>query len=203
LSFYADRIMPRLIVAGMKNKAMAVHRPRIPALAAGQVLEIGIGSGLNLPHYGPAVTRLFGLEPSAVLRQEAARAAGSAPFPVEMLAAGAEAIPLASGSVDTVVSTWTMCSIPQLECALSEMRRVLRPSGRLLFFEHGRSPDASVSQWQDRLAPVLRALAGCNPDRQIDMHITDAGFRIVDIQRSYLDGPRFLAWHFVGQAVPA
>jgi len=201
MSFYSDRVMPRLISAGMRNKAMTRYRPRIPALATGRVLEVGIGSGLNLPYYTRNVTHLFGLEPSALLRQEAAQAAREAPFPVELLAAGAESIPLETGSVDSVVSTWTLCSIPELEVALTEIRRVLRPDGRLLFFEHGRAPDAAVSRWQDRLAPVFRGLAGCNPNRQIDSSITAAGFRLAEIERSYLEGPRFIAWHFIGQAV--
>jgi len=203
MSFYADRIMPRMIAAGMQNKAMRRYRHRIPPLAKGRVLEIGIGSGLNLPYYSREVTRVFGLEPSEFLRNQAAEAGRSAPFPVELLSAGAESIPLDSGSVDTVVSTWTLCSIPDLDAALGEIRRVLRPDGRLLFFEHGRAPDAAVSRWQDRLAPLFRGLAGCNPNRQIDASITSAGFRLTDIERAYLDGPRFIAWHFVGQAVIA
>lgn len=201
MSFYSERLMPRLIAAGMRNEAINRYRPRIPALAAGRVLEVGIGSGLNLPLYGRAVTHVFGLEPSAMLRQQAAVAASTAPFPVDLLAAGAEQIPLDTGSVDMVVSTWTLCSIPDLPTALNEMRRVLRPGGRLLFLEHGRSPDPGVSRWQDRLAPVFRGLAGCNLNRQIDSSITDAGFQMVEIERSYLAGPRFLSWHFVGQAV--
>jgi ubiquinone/menaquinone biosynthesis C-methylase UbiE len=203
MGFYADRIMPRLIAAGMKNKAMTRYRPRIPALARGTVLEVGIGSGLNLPYYSREVTHLIGLEPSAMLRQEAAEAAEDAAFTVELLAAGAESIPLESASVDAVVSTWTLCSIPDLATSLTEMRRVLRPGGRLLFFEHGRAPDPAVVRWQDRLAPVLRGLAGCNPNRQIDDDILAAGFRMLEIERSYLEGPRFISWHFVGQATPA
>lgn len=201
MSFYADRIMPRLIAAGMQNKAMNRYRPRIPPLATGRVLEVGIGSGLNLPYYTREVTRIFGLEPSRLLREQAEAAASSAPCPVELLSAGAESIPLDSGSVDTVVSTWTLCSIPDLGAALAEMRRVLRPGGKLLFLEHGRAPDPAVSQWQDRLAPVFRGLAGCNPNRQIDTSITEAGFRMLEIERAYLDGPRFISWHFIGQAV--
>ena len=202
MSLYADQIMPRLIAAGMQNKAMTRYRPRIPALASGRVLEIGIGSGLNLPHYTGGVTHLLGLEPSALLRERAAAVAESAPFPVELLAAGAEHIPLDTASVDCVVSTWTLCSIPELHAALGEIRRVLRPTGRLLFLEHGRAPDPSVARWQDRLAPLLRGLAGCSPNRQIDAEIQGAGFRLAEIERGYFEGPRFISWHFVGQAVP-
>lgn len=203
MGFYSERIMPRVIAAGMKNKVVTRYRSRIPALASGTVLEVGIGSGLNLPYYTRDVTRLIGLEPSALLRDEASEAARKALFPVELLAAGAENIPLESGSVDAVVSTWTLCSIPDLAGSLAEMRRVLRPGGRLLFFEHGRAPDAAVSRWQDRLAPLFRGLVGCNPNRQIDNDIVAAGFRMVDIERSYLEGPRFVSWHFMGQATPA
>lgn len=193
--------MPRLIGAGMRNKVMARYRPRIPGLATGRVLEIGIGSGLNVPHCSRNVTHLFGLEPSALLREQAADAALAAPFPVELLAAGAESIPLKSRSIDSVVSTWTLCSIPDLEVALTEIHRVLRSEGRLLFFEHGRAPDAAVSRWQDRLSPMFRGLAGCNPHWHIDTAITAAGFRMAEIERRYLEGPRFIAWHFIGQAV--
>jgi ubiquinone/menaquinone biosynthesis C-methylase UbiE len=203
VGFYAERIMPRLISAGMKNRSMAEHRPRIPALARGQVLEVGLGSGLNIPYYTGAVERLFGLEPSGQLRLEAAVLADRASFPVEMLAAGAEQIPLPDASMDCVVTTWTLCSIPQLDRALLEVRRVLKPGGELLFMEHGRAPDAGVSRWQDRLAPLLRGLAGCNPNRQIDASIAAAGFRFLEIDRAYFEGPRFLSYHFLGRATVA
>ncbi len=204
MGFYTDRILPRLISAGMSNKAMTKHRPRIPALASGRVLEIGVGSGLNIPYYSSQVTHLFGLEPSTVLQAEAAELAATAgaPFPVEFLTTGAENIPLERASMDCVVSTWTLCSIPDLDRALVEVRRVLRPGGQLLFLEHGRAPDAAVARWQDRLAPVFRGLAGCNPNRQIDASIEAAGFRFIDIERSYFEGPRFISWHFVGKATP-
>lgn len=205
MGFYSDRILPRLISAGMKNKAMTKHRPRIPVLARGRVLEVGMGSGLNIPWYDQKVTHLFGLEPSTVLQAEAAElaAAYKTPFPVEFLTAGAESIPLERSSMDCVVSTWTLCSIPDLDLALAEIRRVLKPDGQLLFLEHGRAPDAAVARWQDRLAPVFRGLAGCNPNRQIDASIEAAGFRFTAMERSYFDGPRFISWHFVGSATPA
>lgn len=203
MGFYRDNILPRIISAGMKNPAMTKHRPAVPALARGRVLELGIGSGLNIPHYTGPIERLYGLEPSWRLLDEAARIAGDAPFPVELLQSGAEAIPLPDASVDTVVSTWTLCSIPQLGDALTEVRRVLAPGGRMLFLEHGRSPEPAVARWQDRLAPVFRGMAGCNPNLAMDEIIRDAGFRFESLDMRYFDGPRFISWHYTGTAVPA
>jgi len=203
VGLYARRLLPWLIDRGMRNPVMTRLRPRMPALASGRVLEVGMGSGLNLPHYTRDVTHLFALEPADTLRERAAELAENASFPMTLIGTGAECIPLESGSVDTVVSTWTLCSITQVDSALREIRRVLRPGGRLLFMEHGKAPDAEVARTQDRLAPLLRALAGCNPNRPIDRLIEAAGFRLVDVERSYLEGPRFLAYHFVGEARPA
>ena len=202
MGFYQQRILPKIISCGMNNKAMAKYRPRIPPLASRRVLEVGLGSGLNIPYYTTAVEHLFGLEPSRQLLGEAEALAAEAPFPVDLIAGSAEDIPLETASIDMVVSTWTLCSIPKIELAMQEMRRVLKPGGRLLFLEHGRAPDAGVARWQDRITPVFRVLAGCNINRPIDQLINDAGFDFVDIQRDYMDGPRFIAYHFIGQAQP-
>lgn len=200
MGLYQNRVLPWLIDRGMRNRVMAGYRPRTPARATGRVLELGVGAGLNLPFYTPAVTQLFALEPSDSLRDQAATLAASVPFPVSLLGSGAEAIPLESASVDTVVTTWTLCSIPDLAAGLAEARRVLKPAGRLLFLEHGRSPDPAVAQRQDRLAPVLHLVAGCHPNRSIDAAIEAAGFRFTAIERTYIEGPRFLAYHFIGEA---
>lgn len=202
MSFYERRILPWLIDRGMRNSAILKYRPRVPPLATGAVLEVGMGAGMNLPYYTRQVTRLFGLEPAESLRASAAAIAETVPFPVTLLAAGAEAIPLESRSIDTVVSTWTLCSIPDVAAALLEMRRVLRPGGRLLFLEHGRAPDPDVARLQDRIAPALRVLAGCSPNRSIDQIVADAGFRFTQIEKSYLEGPRFIAFHYIGEARP-
>jgi ubiquinone/menaquinone biosynthesis C-methylase UbiE len=202
MGFYQRHVLPWLIDRGMRNSAMTKLRPRIPPLATGRVLEVGVGAGLNFPYYGRTVRHLFGLEPADPLRDAAAAAAESVPFPVTLIGAGAEAIPLESASVDTIVTTWTLCSIAGLEAALCEMRRVLKPQGRLLFMEHGAAPDPEVARTQQRLAPLLRAVAGCNPDREIDRLIEGAGFAFNTIERGYLEGPRFLAYHYVGAATP-
>ncbi len=192
--------MPMIISKGMNNKAIAKYRPLIPPLASKRVLEVGIATGLNLPHYTDQVDHLFGLEPSAELLVQAQEAAEAAAFPVDLIEASAEDIPLESNSMDTVVSTWTLCSIPQVGRAMQEMRRVLKPGGRLLFIEHGRAPDPGVARWQDRLAPIFQRLAGCSINRPIDEIVTDAGFDYVDLDKQYFSGPRFIAYHYVGQA---
>lgn len=203
MGFWSRHVQPRLIAGGMRNPAMAAERPGLIGRARGVVLELGIGSGLNLPHYAPgAVERVFGLEPDAWLREKTAAIAADAPVPVELLAAGAEAVPLPAASVDTVVSTWTLCSIPDLPAALAEVRRVLRPGGRLVFLEHGRAPDPGVARWQDRLEPAFIALAGCRPNRAFDRDLATAGFRCDQLAMEYLRGPRFLAFHYRGEAVP-
>lgn len=202
MAFYANHILPRVIDCGMRNDFMAEHRNRAAPLATGRVLEIGMGSGLNIPLYGSKVEHFFGLEPSAHLRGKALALADKAAFPAEFIDAWAEDIPLETDSVDSVVSSWTVCSIPGVEQALMEVRRVLRPDGRFIFIEHGRAPDRSVSKWQDRLLPVFRPLAGCSLNRAIDQLIEAAGFKFVELEKDYFDGPRFLSYHYVGQARP-
>jgi ubiquinone/menaquinone biosynthesis C-methylase UbiE len=202
VSFYQRRLLPRLIDRAMRVPALAEHRPRVPRQARGVVLELGIGPGLNLPWYTSAVSRLYGLDPSDELRTRAAADAERRPFPVTLLANGAEDIPLERHSVDTVVTTWTLCSIPRLDEALQEVRRVLRPGGQFLFLEHGRSPDPGVARLQARVTPLLLAIAGCNPGRPIAELIGAAGFRFAELETGYFDGPRFLAWHFTGRALP-
>lgn len=200
--FYARRIMPTLIDRGMRNKTMRKYRPLLAPQASGRVLELGAGSGLNLAHYSSAVTELFALEPSAELLGLVGARADRARFPVTLLAAGAEEIPLETSSIDTVTTTWTLCSIPDVTRALREVRRVLRPGGRLLFLEHGRAPDEKVVRLQDRLTPFFRAVAGCNLNRPIVELIGAAGFGFTKLQRSYLEGPKFLVYHYIGEARP-
>ncbi len=202
MGWYADRVLPALVARGMENKQMAKYRPLVPPLATGRVLEVGIGPGLNLEHYGEDVTHVFGLDPAGQLLEKTAERAERVPFSVDLIEAGAEAIPLENDSVDTVVTTWTLCSIPELETALLELRRVLKPSGRLLFLEHGRAPDASVARWQDRLTHLSRPLLGCSLNRPMDQLIDAAGFRMSELRKEYFDGPRFISYHYVGQARP-
>jgi ubiquinone/menaquinone biosynthesis C-methylase UbiE len=204
MGFWSRHVQPRLIAGGMRNPVMAAERPGVVGRARGVVLELGTGSGLNLPHYRPEqVERVFGLEPDAWLRDKTAAVAAEAPVPVELLAAGAESVPLPPASVDTVVSTWTLCSISDLPAALAEVRRVLRPGGRIVFLEHGRAPDPGVARWQDRLEPLFIGMAGCRPNRAFDRDLEAAGFRFDRLEMEYLQGPRFLSFHYRGEAVPA
>ena len=201
MSLYSQHILPVLTDLAMRNKAASAERARWVPLAAGVVLEVGAGSGLNFAHYGSQVRKLYALDPSAELRRMAGPRAQRARVPVEFLAAPAEAIPLPDASVDTVVTTWTLCTIADAGRALREMRRVLRGDGRLIFVEHGRSPDPRVVHWQDRLTPIWRRIAGgCHLNRPIDQLIEASGFEIPEIERGYVKGPRVGAYLYRGVA---
>src|SRR5258705_12203204 len=177
MGFYSDFILPRLCDLAMRNKEFVPIRERVIGAAEGKVLEIGVGSGMNLPFYRPPVREVLALEPAARLVTMARSAPRATGMPVNFLEASAEAIPLDQHSVDTIVTTWTLCSIPQAAIALAEMRRVLRPGGKLLFAEHGLAPDAGVRWWQDRLTPVWRRIGGgCHPQPPVPFLIVGAGF---------------------------
>lgn len=203
MGFYDERVLPRLIHLAMSQERFAPYRRRAASSARGRVLEIGIGSGLNLPFYGEAVTQTIGLDASPrLLAMTRARAAGASER-TTLVQASAEAIPLENQSVDTVLTTWTLCSIPDVMAALREMRRVLAPAGELLFVEHGRSPDAGVRRWQDRLTPVWKHLAGgCHLNRPIPGLLHDAGFRIAHVDTGYMPGPTPMTFMYEGRARP-
>jgi ubiquinone/menaquinone biosynthesis C-methylase UbiE len=166
MSFYREHVVPWLIDLSMRQSRLAPYRSRVVSAASGRVLEIGIGSGLNLPFYGNSVSQIIGIEPSAKLLHMARTASRHTSVPLDLIEGIAEAIPVDDRSIDTVVTTWTMCSIPVLERALQEMRRVLKPGGRLLFVEHGRAPEPRVRWWQDHLSPVWKRFSGgCHLNR--------------------------------------
>jgi SAM-dependent methyltransferase len=203
MGFYSDVILPRLCDFAMRNKLLLPIRERVIGAAEGRVLEIGVGSGLNLPFYRPPVREVLALEPAAKLVTMARSASRGTIMPVSFLEASAEAIPLEAHSVDTIVTTWTMCSIPHADTALSEIRRVLRPGGKLLFVEHGRAPDESVRRWQDRLTPAWSCISGgCHLNRPITSMIEGAGFRIDRIETGYIRGPRPMTYMYEGSARP-
>jgi ubiquinone/menaquinone biosynthesis C-methylase UbiE len=202
MGFYNELVLPRLLDQAMRKEDLVGYRRRVIGAAQGRVLEVGIGSGLNLPFYGDQVTEIVGLDPSRALIDMAGRRARANGRTVSFLPASAEAIPLDARSVDTVVTTWTMCSIPHPERALAEMRRVLKPGGDLLFVEHGRAPDPWVMRFQDWLTPAWRPLTGgCHLNRPMAELITGAGFRFVDLRTGYAErGPRPFTFMYEGLA---
>jgi ubiquinone/menaquinone biosynthesis C-methylase UbiE len=203
MGFYSDIILPRLCDLAMRNKQLVPFRERVIGAAQGRVLEIGVGSGMNLPFYRPPVREVLALEPAARLVTMARSASRATGVPVNFLEASAEAIPLDQHSVDTIVTTWTLCSIPQAATALAEMRRVLRPAGKLLFVEHGMAPDERVRWWQDRLTPVWRHFSGgCHLNRPIRSMIEGAGFRIDRIETGNIPGPKPMTFMYEGSARP-
>lgn len=203
MGIYARHVLPRIIDLVMRGRTITAERAKVVPGASGKVLEIGIGSGLGIAFYGPSVRALWGLDPSLELWRLGRGRAARAPFDVAFIVGSAERIPVAGESFDTVVSTWTLCSIPDPGAALAEIRRVLAPGGRLLFIEHGRSPDRRVLAWQDRLSPVWRHLAGgCHLNRPMDELIVAAGFTITRLETGYIDGPRPFTYLFRGEAAP-
>lgn len=188
----------------MSNKRLGPYRERVIGGAEGRVLEIGSGSGLNLLRYGPVVREVLALEPDPQLIRMSKRHSSVMPRPVTYLEASAESIPLENGSIDTVVSTWTMCTIPGVSGALAEIRRVLKTGGKLVFVEHGLAPDAGVRKWQHRLDPIwTKVSGGCHLARPITSLIAAAGLHIDRLQTGYIPGPKILTFLYEGTARPS
>jgi len=202
MGFYAKHVLPRLIDLAMRNKDTTRLRAECVPEARGDVLEIGIGSGLNLPFYSSAVQRVYGVDPSLELQRMANKRVSAAPFEVEFFRQSAEdPLPLGDSSIDTVVVTWTLCSIPNPALALPHMKRVLKANGRLIFVEHGRAAEPGVVVWQDRITPVWKRIGGgCHLNRKIDELIRAAGFQISELKTFYLPGPRPVTYTYQGLA---
>ena len=204
MSLYQRYVIPRLTHLAMRQKQLGPFRQRVIDAAEGRVLEIGIGSGLNFPLYRDTVKSVIGLEPSPELLRMARPRAEAAAVPITLLDASAEVIPIDSASIDTVITTWTLCTIPNASVALAEMRRVLKPGGALLFVEHGRAPEPGVARWQDRLDPLWSHLAGgCHLNRKMDDLISGSGFRIEALTNARIPGPRTHTYLYQGRARPA
>jgi ubiquinone/menaquinone biosynthesis C-methylase UbiE len=204
MGLYAKYVLPNLIDLAMRNKDTTRLRAEWIPRARGDVLEIGIGSGRNLPFYSSAVARIYGVDPSVELQQIARKRQQIDPGRIQFLAQSAEErLPLANNTIDTAVITWTLCSIPEPGTALKEVRRVLKEGGRLIFVEHGHSPDPGVATWQDRLTPVWKRISGgCHLNRKIDDLIASSGFHIRELGTSYLPGPRPMTYTYQGVADP-
>lgn len=201
VGLYRDQVLPRLTNALLAAPDLARVRERVTAGLSGTVLEVGFGSGLNVPYYPAAVTLVQAVEPAKVGRSLAARRLAASGVPVEFAGLDGQALQLESGSVDHVLVTWTLCTIPDVDSALAEMRRVLRGGGQVHFAEHGLSPDPRVARWQDRLTPLQRRLAGgCHLNRPIDRLLARAGFGVTRMDNYYLPGPKPLGYMFEGVA---
>lgn len=201
MGLYREHVLPRLVDLALGGAPFAELRQRAAAGLEGRVLEVGFGSGRNLAHLPAEVSLLLAVEPAAGGRRLARKRVAQSSIPVEYVGLEGESIPLEGSSVDHVLSTWTLCTIPGVEQALGEMRRVLRPGGALHFLEHGRSPESTVSKWQDRLTPLQQRLAGgCHLNRQVDELVRDAGFEIERLSTFYMRGPRLLTYMFEGRA---
>lgn len=204
MGFYEAQILPRFTDLALSGREFTQMRQRATAGLEGEVLEIGFGSGRNVPHYPPGVTRVLAIEPATVGRKLAAKRLAASPVSIEHVGLDGEDIPLQDNSLDHVLTTWTLCTIPDVQRALTEARRVLRPGGMIHFVEHGRSPDVKVAQWQDRLTPLQRRLfGGCHLNRPIDRLLVDAGFELIRVTNHYARGPKPLGYMFEGVASKA
>lgn len=203
MGFYERRLLPRIINLACGLKPIRYQRKKVVPMAAGRVLEIGIGTGLNLSYYDPSkVERVIGLDPSEDSWKLAGERAEGLPFEVEFIGLEAEEIPLEADSIDTVLMTYSLCTIPGPVKALEGMRRVLKPGGKLIFCEHGSAPDAAVRKWQDRLNPMWgRVFGGCHLNRKIPALLEEGGFRVTQLDTMYLPGtPGFAGFNYWGQA---
>ncbi len=202
MGLYSTYIFPRLMYLGMSGEPFTPYRAELLQEAQGEVLEIGFGSGLNLPYYPAGVQKLHTVEVNQGMQKLAQKQLAHSSFPVEYHMLTAEKLPFADAIFDTVVSTWTLCSITQVELALGEVYRVLKPTGKFLFVEHGLSPDPAVQKWQHRLTPFQKVLAdGCHLDRNIEALISGAGFRFSKIRKEYAPkSPKIAGYFYLGIA---
>jgi ubiquinone/menaquinone biosynthesis C-methylase UbiE len=201
-NWYERHILPKALDFACGMPMIGRMRQLVVPHAQGRVLEVGIGTGLNMRYYDKTrVTHITGLDPALQLHPLAQERIAQAGLPVDLVGLSAEKIPLPDASFDTVLITYTLCTIPDAPAALLEMRRVLAPTGKLLFCEHGRAPDASVQRWQERLQPVWGPLAGgCHLGRDIPALLVAAGFTLPELQTRYLPGPRPFTFHYWGEA---
>lgn len=200
-NWYERNILPYVIDMACGIGPVARQREKVVPLARGRVLEIGIGTGRNIPYYdGKLVSKVVGVDPALRMHHLADKRIRQSGLPVELIGLSAEKLPAPDASFDTVVCTYTLCTIPDPLAALAEMKRVLVPGGRLLFSEHGVAPDETVARWQARLQPLWKPLAGgCHLNRDIPALLKEAGFRST-LQSAYIPGPKVVSYHHWGQA---
>ena len=202
MTFYGNQLLPRLQDKAMDRKPIRALRARVCAGLRGEVVEVGFGTGLNAPHYPPALAKVWAIEPSALCMRIAQPRIAQSSTAVELAGLDGRHIDLPSASLDAALSTWTLCTIPDLATALTELRRLLKPGGSFHFVEHGHAPDANVAGWQRRLEPLTKRLAGgCHLTRRIPETIERAGFVIEQLHSYYVEGePQVFAYTFEGRA---
>jgi SAM-dependent methyltransferase len=201
MAVWREHVLPRIVDKACARRDFAEPRRRTLAGLAGDAVEIGFGSGHNLAHYPAEVDRILAVEPSTVARRLAEPRVAASAITVEFVGLDGQALALPDDCADAAVTTFTLCTIPDVTSALGELGRVLRPGGRLHFLEHGLSPDPKVAAWQHRLTPIQRRICGgCHFDRPIDQLITQAGFRIVTLENYYLAGPKTPSYLYQGVA---
>jgi ubiquinone/menaquinone biosynthesis C-methylase UbiE len=205
MNLYRRVIFPQLLDLALSGERIERYRRQLLAHVQGAVLEIGFGTGLNLPCYPEHIRKITGVDPNPGMGSLARRRIASSPIAVDWQVADAQELPFPSQSFDSVVSTWTLCSIPNVAKALREIRRVLRAGGKLFFLEHGLSEDPQVQRWQNCLNPLQKVIAdGCNLNRDMARLIQGAGFRFEQLERFYMpDQPRFIGYTYQGIALPA
>jgi ubiquinone/menaquinone biosynthesis C-methylase UbiE len=204
MGLYRDQVLPRIVDLTMRGSDVEKARARITAGLDGEVLEIGFGSGRNIPYYPAGLTHVWAVDPAAVGRKLAEKRAAASAVPIEYIGLDAQTLPVGDASADHALSTWTLCTIPDPMAALAEIIRVLRPGGAFHFVEHGRSPDAKVARMQDRLTPLQRRVAGgCHLNRPIDELVTASGLEVTRLETYYMKGPRATEYTFEGIAVKA
>jgi len=201
VGFYEAQILPRVVDLALGGSELGRLRARVAAGLDGEVLEVGFGSGRNVPYYPTSVTRVRAVDPAVVGRKLAARRVAATSVPVEYVGLDGQTLPLADESVDHVLTTWTLCTIPDVDAAVAEIRRVLRPGGAFHFLEHGRSNQPDVARWQDRVTPVQRRVAGgCHLNRRIDALVTEGGLEIDQLATYYVKGPKVMTYMYEGVA---
>ena len=204
MSLYEKYVLPKFLNCACGSKPVSYQRKKVVPLAEGKVLEIGIGSGLNLPFYDKAkIDEIWGLDPSEELSEMAKQVADEESMEVKFISSGAEDIPLPDNYFDTVLVTYTMCTIPEVQRANQEIRRVLKEDGKMIFCEHGEAPDQNIRKWQNRINPFWGKLAGgCNINRKIPSLIQDSGFDIIEMEEMYLPNtPKIAGYNYWGYAV--
>ncbi|MBD2579815.1 class I SAM-dependent methyltransferase [Oscillatoria sp. FACHB-1406] len=202
MNLYDRFIFPRLLDLSMSSSALARYRQTVLEEVEGKVLEVGFGTGLNLSYYPKTIQKIVAVDPNLTMKQLAQKRIDRSPIQVEFCQLSGESLPMEDNCFDSVVCTWTLCSIPQVEVALREIYRVLNSDGRFFFVEHGLSPDRDVQVWQNRLNPIQKRLgAGCNLNRNITRLIEEANFKIEEIEREYIENtPKFLGYFYRGVA---